>query len=330
MRPGAMYTRDANVILEHGDYLKLLPQIPPGSYQPILTPPSHNVWGETFSVFNLASRAAYQTPLGILIVGDCLHLLREVPANSIDLVITSPPYDGQDKYRNGGRYERSWYESFFLETTAEILRVLAPHGSFILNYRSKRYGCERGTLQYELVFWLREQGFLFAEDFIWGKPSPPPGRFNRFLKDAIEYCFHFTKTPRWQFFPENCLRPARWDAKDRERRKKLPHNYVRVNAPSGHGRKRVQAGPDMVRPSTFLHFEPEFGRNVSRHPCRFPVELPSFFIKLLTQPGQIVLDPFAGTCTSAVAAEKLGRQWIMVELDPEYAMILPDRLKSGR
>ena len=65
-------------------------------------------------------------------------------------------------------------------------RVLRSHGSFVLNYRSKRQRGERGVLQYELVFWLREQGFVFAEDFIWGKPSPPPGRFNRFLKDAVE------------------------------------------------------------------------------------------------------------------------------------------------
>lgn len=111
---------------------------------------------------------------------------------------------------------------------------------------------------------------------MWGKPSPPPGRFNRYLKDAVEYCFQFAKTPKWQFYPEHCLTPARWDAKDRERRKKLPHNYVRVNEPSGQGRKRVQAGPDMVRPSTLLHLEAEFSPNPVKHPARFPVALPTF------------------------------------------------------
>src|SRR5208337_2018654 len=171
-----------------------------------------------------------------------------------------------------------------LKVSAEILRVLNPRGSFVLNYRSKRHGSERGTLQYELVFLLREQGFIFAEDFIWGKPSPPPGRFNRFLKDAVEYCFQFAKGPQWQFFPEHCLTPARWDAKDRERRKKLAHNYLRANAPSGQGRKRVQAGPDMVRPSTLLHLESEFSTNPVKHPSRFPLALPKFFINLLTEP----------------------------------------------
>ncbi|MGE5826865.1 MAG: DNA-methyltransferase, partial [Micromonosporaceae bacterium] len=246
------------------------------------------------------------TDLGAMYVADCIDVLRELPDESVDLVITSPPYDRQPKYANGENYLRDWYSGFFLKVTAEILRVLRPHGSLVLNYRSRRHSGERGTLQYEIVFWLREQGFVFAEDFIWAKPSPPPGRFNRYLKDAVEYCFQFTKSRRWQFFPEACLTPARWDRRDVERRKKLSHNYERVNEPSGQGRKRVQAGPDMVRPSNVLNLEPEFLPNPTHHPARFPVALPEFFIRLMTQPGQLVLDPFAGTGTTGVAAEKLG------------------------
>lgn len=274
--------------------------------------------------------AGITTGLGKLVVADCLDVLRSTPDDTFDMVVTSPPYDGHSKYGNGERYERDWYEGFFLDVTREVLRTLKPHGSFVLNYRSKRHGDERGTLQYELVFWLRKQGFLFAEDFVWGKPSPPPGRFNRFLKDAVEYCFQFTKSRKWQFFPEQCLTPARWDARDRERRKKLAHNYVRVNEPSGQGRKRVQAGPDMVRPSTLLHFEPEFGPNPTEHPARFPIDLPRFFIQLMTLPGQLVFDPFAGTGTTAVAAEHLGRRWLVTELDPKYCSVLSTRLETGR
>jgi DNA modification methylase len=273
---------------------------------------------------------AFKTDLGRLVVDDCLKVLRAIPRNSVDLVITSPPYDGQSKYGNGERYERDWYADFFLQVTAEILRILQPRGNFVLNYRSKRHGDQRGVLQYELIFWLRDQGFLFCEDFIWGKPSPPPGRFKRFLKDAVEYCFQFAKGPDWQFFPEHCLSPARWDAKDRERRKKLPHNYLRVNEPSGQGRRRVQAGPDMVRPSTLLQLEPEFSPNPVRHPARFPVALPSFFIKLLTKPGQLVVDPFGGTGTTGLAAEQLGRRWLVAEIDPTYAAVMPSRFLNGR
>lgn len=274
--------------------------------------------------------AAYRTRLGALVIADALDVIRRLPDNSLDLVVTSPPYDRQPRYGNGEDYSRAWYEGFFLEVTAEIFRALKPTGSFVLNYRSKRHGDERGTLQYELVFWLREQGFKFAEDYVWGKPSPPPGRFNRFLKDAVEYCFHFAKGPQWQFYPEQVLAPARWDAKDRERRKRLAHNYIRVNEPSGQGRKRVQAGPDLVRPSTLLHFEPEFGPNPTLHPARFPLELPSFFVRLMTRPGDLVFDPFGGTCTTAVAAENHERRWLVTEIDPRYTAILPERIRAGR
>lgn len=272
----------------------------------------------------------FATELGALVIGDCIDTLRLMPDDSVDLVITSPPYNEQPKYGNGERYERNWYSDTFLKVTGESLRVLKPAGSFVLNYRSKRSDGERGVLQYELVFWLREQGWNFAEDFVWGKPSPPPGRWNRHLKDAVEYCFQFTKTKEWAFYPEQCLVPARWDRKDVERRKKLAHNHERVNAPSGHGRNRVQAGPDMVRPSTLLHCEPEFGANPTRHPARFPIELPNFFINLMTRPDDLVIDPFAGTCTTAMAAEGLGRRWLVTELDEAYAQVLPQRLESSR
>ena len=281
-------------------------------------------------VEQLAENVAFTTSRGAVVVGDCLQVLRRLPCDSIDLVITSPPYDGQPKYGDGERYSRSWFEGYFLDVTREILRVLKPSGSFVLNYRSRRQGSERGTLQYELVFWLRDQGFKFAEDFIWGKPSPPPGRYSRYLKDAVEYCFHFAKTENWQFFPEQCLSPARWDARDRERRKRLPQNYIRVDEPSGHGRRRVQAGPDLVRPSTLLSYEPEFGPNPTSHPARFPIELPRFFINLMSQQDQVVMDPFAGTCTTAVAAEWLQRDWLMIESNPSYIDALSDRLTKGR
>jgi site-specific DNA-methyltransferase (adenine-specific) len=278
----------------------------------------------------LQKAASFSTSQGLLVVDDCLAVLGQIPDETFNLVITSPPYDGQPKYGNGEKYERDWYEDTFMKVSSEILRTLKPTGSFVLNYRSRRSNGERGTLQYELVLWLREMGFHFAEDFVWGKPSPPPGRWKRHLKDAVEYCYQFTKTSDWQFFPEQCLTPARWDRNDVARRKKLSHNYERENAPGGQGRRRVQAGPDMVRPSTLLHLEPEFLPNPTRHPARFPVELPTFFIKLLTQPGQLVFDPFGGTGTTAVAAEQLGRRWLITELDEPYTSALPDRIVAGR
>lgn len=267
-----------------------------------------------------------RTESGRLYARDCLDVLAALPDESIDLVVTSPPYERQPKYGNGEKYDREWFEGTFLEVSGEVLRVLKPTGQFVLNFRSRKDGVERSTLQYDLVAWLRAQGFLFAEDHIWAKPSPPPGRFKQALKDAIEYCFRFAKTDDFELYPDQCLTPARWDAKDRERRAKLAHNFERVNAPGGQGRKRVQAGPDWVAPSNLLLTEPEFSPNPTRHPARFPPAIPEFFIKLCTRPGAVVLDPFAGTSTAAVVAEGLARRWVMAELDEAYCSVLPDRL----
>src|SRR5438105_5013285 len=96
---------------------------------------------------------SFEGKLGRLVVADCLSVLSQIPDNSLDLVITSPPYDGQPKYGNGERYEEGWYRERFMSVALEVLRTLKPHGSFVLNYRSKRHGDERGVLQYELVFW---------------------------------------------------------------------------------------------------------------------------------------------------------------------------------
>ncbi len=114
----------------------------------------------------------HATELGCLYAADCLDVLAALPTESIDLVVTSPPYDRQAKYRDGERYQRTWYETTFLDITREILRVLRPTGQFVLNYRSKKEGVERSLLQYEIVGWLRDQGFLFVEDHVWVKPSP--------------------------------------------------------------------------------------------------------------------------------------------------------------
>jgi len=268
------------------------------------------------------------TDLGRVYALDCMQVLAAMPDESLDLCVTSPPYERQPKYDNGERYERDWFEGFFMEVAAEVRRVLKPTGQFVLNYRSRREGVERGALQYELIFWLREQGWLFVEDHVWVKPSPPPGKYRQALKDAIEYCFRFAKTDRFELYPDQCLTPARWDARDRERRKRLAHNHRRVNAPSGHGRNRVQAGPDWVAPSNAIVTEPEFSPNPSKHPARFPPAIPEFFIKLCTRPGDSIFDPFAGTSTAGIVAEALDRRWVMAELDRAYCEVVPDRLAN--
>ena len=270
--------------------------------------------------------SVHATALGELYARSCLDVLKAMPDESVALTVTSPPYERQPRYGNGEKYDRDWFEGIFLNITAELLRVTKSTGQFVLNFRSRRQGAERSVLQFELVLWLRAQGWLLAEDHVWVKPSPPPGRYKQAVKDQIEYCFRFAKSDAFALYPEQLLAPARWDAKDRERRRKLSHNFKRVNSAGGQGRKRVQAGPDWVAPGNALVTEPEFSPNPTKHPARFPPAIPEYFIKLCTQPGDVVADVFAGTCTSAVVAEALERKWVMCELDTSYCEVLPERL----
>ena len=285
---------------------------------------------DPFVALDTWREAQYQSVLGRSYVADGLEVLQALPEGCLDLTVTSPPYERQPKYGNGERYERSWFQNSFLAITAELLRATSVTGQFVLNFRSRRQGVQRSTLQYELVGWLKDQGWLFVEDHVWVKPSPPPGRFRQATKDAIEYCFRFAKSDAFELYPEQCLSPARWDAKDRERRKKHAHNFERVNAPGGQGRKRVQAGPDWVAPSNALVVEPEFSPNPTKHPARFPPAIPEFFIKLCSRPGDLVCDIFGGTATTAVVAECLERRWVVAELDETYAKVLPERLADLR
>ena len=263
-------------------------------------------------------------------VGSCLPILSLMEEDSVDLVMTSPPYDHQPRYGTTNGYMRSWYESYFLSSCAEILRILKPTGSFVLNYRSKRgdEGRGRGTLQFELVSWIIDLGFIFADDYIWGKPTPPPGLYKRVLKDGFEYCFHFAKSPSWKFFPEACLVPSRVSEEERKyRTEEQPQGNRRTRGPADRSRRRTTSYPTEVRPSTLLLINPDFGPNPTQHPARFPVALPEFFIKLLTEPGDLVVDPFAGTGTTAVAAQRLGRSWLMIEEQAKYIEGLAERLR---
>ncbi|HKC63919.1 MAG TPA: site-specific DNA-methyltransferase, partial [Pyrinomonadaceae bacterium] len=281
----------------------------------------------------------YEAIFGKVYDLDALELLRGLPDNSIDLFITSPPYDGQPKYNDQQTYDRTWYREVFLPITEQMLRVLAPTGNFVLNYRSRRYNKERGTIQYELVFWLREQGWLFVEDFIWGKLNPPPGKFTQCLKDGVEYCFQFAKERKFNFYPEQCLVKSKLTNEEREYRNRLnlQNRPSRESRPSGHGASEANARPDWVRPSTLIQENIanysnctwfKRAREMGLHPASFPEEIPDFFIQLMTKAGDIVCDPFAGSGTVGAVATKLGRRFILGEIQPLYCEITKLRLSE--
>jgi site-specific DNA-methyltransferase (adenine-specific) len=251
----------------------------------------------------------------------CPAMLRVMEASSVDLVITSPPYAERRKKAYGG-VSADKYVEWFLSISAELLRVLKPTGSFVLNIKEGVDAGERQTYVLELVLALRKQGWLWVDEFIWHKTNPfPTGNKNR-LKDGFERCHHFAKTKNFKFFPNEARAKSTSKWAGGNERRKNKGAYASTNG-SGMNMSRRIVGK-LVRPSNLLTM-PSSCINIG-HPAVFPVELPEFFIKLMTEQGDVVLDPFMGSGSTALAARGLGRRYEGVERSEDYLFLCAKRL----
>jgi len=255
-----------------------------------------------------------------IILGDCKDELKKFPANSVDLIVTSPPYaDRRAKTYGGVKPEE--YVAWFLPRSEEFLRVLKPDGTFILNIKEKVENGERHTFVIELILALRQQGWLWTEEFIWHKKNSYPGKWPNRFRDGWERLLQFNKTRNFNMYQDAVKVPMGDWAKTRL--KKLSEtDKQRDNSRVGSGfGKNISnwIGRTEVYPNNVLHLATESSNK--QHSAVFPKELPAWFIKLFTQPGDIVLDPFLGSGTTCVAAAELGRQSIGIEILEEYYAI---------
>jgi len=251
----------------------------------------------------------------------CPAMLAVMDAESVDLVVTSPPYAERRKKAYGG-VPAERYVEWFLPISAELLRVLKPSGSFVLNIKEGTYKGERQTYVYELVLALRKQGWVFIDEMIWHKTNPfPTGNRNR-LKDGFERCFHFTKHKNFKFFPDavRTKSTSKWAGDSERRKNKGAH---RTTNGSGMNMSRRVAG-ELVRPSNVVTM-PSSSLNIG-HPAVYPLGLPEFFVKLMTEGGDVVLDPFMGSGSTALAARGLGRRYVGLELSEEYLCLSAERI----
>ncbi len=262
-----------------------------------------------------------------IILGDCKDELKKFPANSVDLIVTSPPYaDRRAKTYGGVKPEE--YVAWFLPRSEEFLRVLKPDGTFILNIKEKVENGERHTFVIELILALRQQGWLWTEEFIWHKKNSYPGKWPNRFRDGWERLLQFNKTRNFNMYQDAVKVPMGDWAKTRL--KKLSEtDKQRDNSRVGSGfGKNISnwIGRTEVYPNNVLHLATESSNK--QHSAVFPKELPAWFIKLFTQPGDVVLDPFLGSGTTCVAAAELGRQSIGIEILEEYYAISYTRINK--
>ena len=259
--------------------------------------------------------------------GDCREVLPMFAPESVDLIVTSPPYADQRTRTYGGIHPDKYVE-WFLPITSELHRVLKPEGSFILNIKERVVNSERHTYVLELILAMRKQGWLWTEEYCWHKKNCYPGKWPNRFRDSWERCLHFTKKRRFAMYQEAVMVPVGdWaetrlkKLSDTDRRR----DESRVN--SGFGKNVSKwVGREMVYPTNVLHMATECYNRA--HSAVFPVALPEWFARLFTVEDNVVLDPFMGSGTTAVAAKKLGRYYVGIERIEEYCEEADERLSQ--
>jgi site-specific DNA-methyltransferase (adenine-specific) len=257
------------------------------------------------------------TPRPRILHGDCRELLKTLDDNSVDLVFTSPPYADNRRSTYGGVRPDDYVE-WFLPIGAELFRVLKPTGTFVLNIKEKVVDGERHPYVMQLILEMRKLGWLWTEEFIWHKKNCYPGKWPNRFRDAWERLIQFNKSRKFSMYQDSVKVPVGDWAKSRLR-SLSETDLARDNARNGSGfGKNVSnwLGRETVYPSNVLHLSTECAN--TGHSAAFPEELPAWFIRLFTQEGDTVLDPFLGSGTTCRAAKKLNRFSIGMEIRAEY------------
>ena len=263
-----------------------------------------------------------------LFQGDCRAILPQIPAQSVALVVTSPPYADARKGAYGGVHPDEYVE-WFAPIGLELLRVLKNDGSFVLNIKEKVVNGERHTYVLELILALKKMGWLWTEEYIWHKKNCAPGKWPNRFRDSWERCLHFTKQKQFVMNQDAVMIPTGDWAKSRL--KNLSEtDQTRDNSRVGSGfGKNVSnwVGREMAFPTNVLHLATECGNK--NHAAAFPSALPAWFIKLFSNAGDLILDPFAGSGTTLLIARELSRDFCGIELKPEYFALAQTALDNA-
>ncbi|WP_105625652.1 DNA-methyltransferase, partial [Cronobacter sakazakii] len=260
-----------------------------------------------------------------LINDDCLIALKELPSDSIDLIVTSPPYADQRKNTYGG-VSADKYVEWFTPIGKELLRVTKPSGSFVLNIKERAINGERHTYVIELILMMRKLGWLWTEEYIWHKKNSYPGKWPNRFRDSWERCIHFTKSKKFNMYQEEVMVPmGDWKNSRLKNMSDTDKKRDESKVGSGFGKKIENwVARDLAYPTNVLHMATECGNR--SHSAAFPESLPEWFIKLFTTEGDTVLDPFSGSGTTLKVAKAMKRNAIGIEILDEYCEITANRV----
>jgi len=262
-----------------------------------------------------------------LFFGDSASELKKLNDNSIDLIFTSPPYADQRKSTYGGIHPDKYVE-WFLPISDELLRVLKPSGSFVLNIKERVVKGERSTYVLELIIAMRKQGWLWTEEYMWHKKNSYPGKWPNRFRDSWERLLHFNKNKKFAMYQTEVMVPMGDWAKSRLKNlSKTDKKRDESKVGSGFGKNISNwVSREKAYPSNVLHLATEC--NNKNHSAAFPEALPEWFIRLFTKKGDTVLDPFMGSGTTNFVANRMQRNSIGIEIKKEYYDMVNNQIKS--
>ena len=274
----------------------------------------------------------FETPYGKIFHGDSYQFVSNLKPRSVDLIVTSPPF-GLVREKEYGNVSADEYIDWFRPYATQFHRLLKSSGSLVIDIGGVWNKGEptRHLYHFKLLIMLCEEyGFKLAQDFYWWNPAklPTPAEWVTVrrirAKDAINKIWWLSKTSWPKASNRRVLQPYSDSMKDL-----LANGYKPSLRPSGHDiSDQFQTDNGAAIPSNLLaiantesnsqYLRYCRSKGFKPHPARFPVDLPEFFVRMLTDEGDLVLDPFAGSCVTGEICERLGRWWICVELQENY------------
>jgi site-specific DNA-methyltransferase (cytosine-N4-specific) len=273
----------------------------------------------------------YTTSLGRAFLGDSLQLLPALADASVNLIVTSPPYALHFKKEYGNATQGD-YVTWFLPFARQFHRLLKEDGSLVIDIGGAWQPGRptRSLYHFELLIALcRQVGFQLAQELYWYNPAklPSPAEWVNVrkmrVKDAVECVWWLSKTAWPKANNQNVLQEYSPDM-----HRLLERGYRAKDRPSGHRiTRKFKDNGGSIPPNVIICGNNDANGHYLRrcnaegkkpHPARFPMAIPQFFIRFLTVPGDLVLDPFAGSNTTGEACESEGRRWVAIERDREY------------
>lgn len=259
-----------------------------------------------------------------IIQGDSEFVLKEFPDECVDLIVTSPPYDNLRKYNNN--IGDTWNKGKFQRIADELVRVIKPGGVIVWNvYDKTEKGTKSGT-SLEQCLYFRDKGLNINDYMIWQKMNPMPAIQQPRYNPRFEFMFVFSKGKPKTFNPIKipCVSAG------------LHYKSTVKNMGGEHGRRKVDYHVNSFMTDYNVWDMPvaqnktvyEFNGEKVKHPAVFPIQLPTRHIISWTNPGDIVLDPFAGSGTTLVAAINQDRHYIGIEMSEVYCEIIRQRIEN--